>query len=143
MKELKRFILSLIYLSVLPLCADFKFRRFLLQLRNEANWKQSSNRSYDEKDGSSTLLGSDAQLEAARWAYWTYFLFFHLKNVSSTIRILLGRLKTEIEKLQSEHNEEMIQLQQKYKIEFESLKNQLLEAEARRETCEIEVGLLI
>lgn len=56
--------------------------------------------------------------------------------------INFNRLKGEMEKLQSEHNEEIAQLQQKYKLEIESLKDQLLEAEVRRESLEMEVKLL-
>ncbi len=55
----------------------------------------------------------------------------------------LFRLKNEIEKLQAEHKEEIIQLQQKYKVEIESLKDQLLESDARRESLEREVILII
>lgn len=56
--------------------------------------------------------------------------------------INLNRLKSEVEKLQAEHNEEIAQLQQKCKLEIESLKDQLLEAEVRRESLEMEVKLL-
>lgn len=57
--------------------------------------------------------------------------------------LTFGRMKSELEKQQAEHNEEISQLQQKYKLEIESLKDQLLEAEARRESLEIEVRLVI
>lgn len=45
-----------------------------------------------------------------------------------------------MEKLTSEHGEEISHLQQNYKIEVETLKDQLLESDARRESLEREVG---
>lgn len=85
-----------------------------LRLNEASQWKQSPNRSWDEKDGMSNVLTSDSQLE-------------------------ITRLKSEVEKLQAEHNEEIAQLQQKCKLEIESLKDQLLEAEVRRESLEMEL----
>lgn len=49
-------------------------------------------------------------------------------------------LKNEIEKLQAEHTEDVLQLQQKYKLEIDLLKDQLLESDARNESLEQEVN---
>lgn len=49
------------------------------------------------------------------------------------------RLKNEIEQLQAEHAEDVVQLQQKYKLEIDLLKDQLLESDARNESLEQEV----
>lgn len=49
-------------------------------------------------------------------------------------------LKTEIDKLHAEHNEDIAQRQHKYKLEINSLKDQLLESDARRESLEREVS---
>lgn len=39
---------------------------FQLRLNEASQWKQSPNRSWDEKDGMSNVLTSDSQLEIAR-----------------------------------------------------------------------------
>ncbi|XP_065214675.1 serine/threonine-protein kinase Genghis Khan isoform X2 [Planococcus citri] len=84
-----------------------------LRERNEEyirQMKESSNLAWDEKDG----LTNDTQLE-------------------------ITRLKQEMEKLQAEHNEDIAQRQHKYKLEINSLKDQLLESDVRRESLEREL----
>lgn len=64
-------------------------------------------------------------------------------NLLSKIRFYFGllycSLKNEIEQLQAEHTEDVVQLQQKYKLEIDLLKDQLLESDARNESLEQEV----
>lgn len=66
-----------------------------------------------------------------------------MHNLLSKIRFYFGllycSLKNEIEQLQAEHTEDVVQLQQKYKLEIDLLKDQLLESDARNESLEQEV----
>ncbi|KAK7598361.1 hypothetical protein V9T40_006596 [Parthenolecanium corni] len=78
--------------------------------------KDSSSQSWDDSDGSSSVLPPDAPTA-----------------------LDIPRLKNEIEQLQAEHTEDVVQLQQKYKLEIDLLKDQLLESDARNESLEQEL----
>ena len=52
------------------------------------------------------------------------------------------RLKAEVEKLEVQYNESLSQQQSRYNLEIASLRDQLQEAESRREALEREVGII-
>ena len=53
------------------------------------------------------------------------------------------RLKAEVEKLEVQYNERLAQQQSRYNLELASLRDQLQEAESRRDTLEREVRIFI
>lgn len=76
----------------------------------------------------------------------TFFFFlnwlFNLVDTLFLYSVAFCSLKAEIEKLQADHNEDVAQRQHKYKLEINSLKDQLLESDARRESLEREVTFI-